>query len=121
MEGSNTVYTEGAVDGKPSHSYHSVADDGHAAVLFIVTWISLSQVDKEATVDFFYNLIDAGKQSLENVDGPLFQGLCQDGVVGIGKGLDDNVPGILPAEAVIVHKDTHQLRDGHYRMGSCCC
>ena len=40
-----------------------------------------------------------------------FEGLRQDGVIGVGAALGGDVPGVLPAQALLVHQDPHQL--GH--------
>ena len=58
-----------------------------------------------------------GRQSLEELDRPLLQGLGQQRVVGVGQGADGQVPRLVPAELGLVEQDAHQLGDGHRRVG----
>ena len=51
---------------------------------------------EECPVDIVDNLEVPGKELLHERDGPSFQGLGQHSVVGEGKGLRDDVPGIFP-------------------------
>ena len=59
----------------------------------------------------------AGQQTSENLRGPDFQRLRQDGVVGVGEDSLGDSPGILPLHTLVVDQDAHQLGDGHGRMG----
>ena len=38
-------------------------------------------------------------------------------MVGIGKGMGDDLPGLLPRNVVGIHEDTHQFRNRQSRMG----
>ena len=38
-------------------------------------------------------------------------------MVGEGEGVGDDLPGFLPAHAVLVHQQAHELRDGQHRVG----
>ena len=38
-------------------------------------------------------------------------------MVGVGAALGGDVPGLLPAEALLVHQDPHELRHRHGRVG----
>ena len=44
---------------------------------------------------------------------PPLQGLREHRVIRVGKGLDGDVPGLVPGEPLDVHKDPQQLRDSH--------
>ena len=68
-------------------------------------------------VDLVDDLKVAGKNALQHVDGPAFQGLREQGVVGVGKGLRDDAPGLLPLELLLVHEDSHELGDAEGRVG----
>ena len=57
------------------------------------------------------------EQLLENGAIPLLQGLGQHRVVGVGEGLRDHVPGILPTHVVLIKQQAHELRDGQHRVG----
>ena len=59
----------------------------------------------------------AGKNTLQHVDGPAFQGLGEQGVVGVGKGPGDNAPGLPPGQLLQVHEDVHELGDAEGRVG----
>ena len=53
---------------------------------------------------------------LEQFDRPLFQGLGQQRVVGVGQRADGQVPGLVPAQLGLVEQNPHQLGDGHRRV-----
>ena len=71
----------------------------------------------EAAVDFHGDFVHAVEQLLENGAIPLLQGFGQHRVVGVGEGLRDYVPGILPTHVVLVEQQAHELRDGQHRVG----
>ena len=48
--------------------------------------------------------------------GPAFQGLREQGVVGVGKGPGDDAPGLLPGQLLQVHEDVHELGDAEGRV-----
>ncbi len=50
-----------------------------------------------AGVDLVDDLQMSGQYFLEHGHGPPLQGLRQQGVVGVGKGLGAHVPGLFPA------------------------
>ena len=62
-------------------------------------------------VDLVDDLKVAGKNTLQHVDGPAFQGLREEGVVGVGKGPGDDAPGFLPGQLLQVHENVHELGD----------
>ena len=58
-----------------------------------------------------------GKSRPKRPTGPLFQGLGQKGVVGIGEDGLGHVPGLFPFHALLVHEIAHELGDGDGGMG----
>ena len=79
--------------------------------------IKMPKILTETFVDLVDNFIDAGQQVLENIDRPFFQRLRHNGMVGVGNGVGGNLPGIIPTEAFVVHKDAHQFRHSQGRVG----
>ena len=110
----NAVYGEAGNDGEMRHFYLAVIDDSHFFDLLIVARIFGLHFDNEAAVDLLDDLIYTGKQSGEQLDRPFFQGFGHNGMVGVSHTFGGNFPRLIPAEAFLVHEDTHQLchRDG---------
>ena len=93
----HAVYRKAAHDGHISHAHLSVVDDGHTVHLARVIGVSLLYLGHEAAVDFLHDLIDSGKQTGEQLDGPFLQGLSHNGVVGVSAGSGGDIPGLIPA------------------------
>ena len=81
MECGNTVYRETCVDCEPCHVNLAVVDDGHVVLVVVVLRELLAKLDYEAAVDFFDDLVNAWKKSLEYINRPLFEGFSKNGVV----------------------------------------
>ena len=60
--------------------------------------------------------LQLGRHPLNEVEGPLLQGLRQDGVVGVGAGTAHLVDGLVHAQA-LPGEETDQLRDHHGGVG----
>ena len=116
MKGCNTVYAKAGMNCHPGHVNHVVVNDCHVFVLVVVVRELLAQFNYKTSVDFFYNLVNTWKQSLENRDWPFFQSFCKNCMVCISKGMSYNVPGIIPANIVIIQEDTHKFRNCNYRV-----
>lgn len=65
------------------------------------------------TADLVDDLVHAGEELGEHADGPLLQGLGQDGVVGVAHDLRHDVPGVIPLELLLVDEDAHELGAAH--------
>ena len=65
------------------------------------------------TADFVDDLVHTGEELGERADGPLLQGLGQDGVVGVAHDLRHDVPGVIPLELLLVDEDAHELGAAH--------
>ena len=106
----------GGVAGDPGHA-HLVPGDGGHVVDGALLQASLGHLHAEAAVDLADDLGDAREETVEDGDLPGLQGLGQYRVVGVGEGLGDHLPGLLPAQVVLVQEDAHQLGDGEHRVG----
>ena len=69
-----------------------------------------------ACIDLIDDLQVSWQYLLYHGHWPALQGLRQQSMVGVGKGLGADCPGLLPANLLEVHEDTHQLCDGHGRV-----
>ena len=102
-----------AVDGiaahnsQMSHAHLSVINDGHPADLLMITRIEPLDFFHKTAVDFFHNLINSRKQAGEQLNGPFFQCLRHNRVIGIGAGLGGNLPGLIPSQIFLIQKDSH--------------
>ena len=72
---------------------------------------------EQAAVDLVDDLQVTGQQHLEPGDRPFFQGLGQQGVVRVGKSPLGQRPCLVPAKVRFVQENSHQLGDGHRRVG----
>ena len=105
----NAVYGVRADDRKVCHSYLVVSNDSHTGDSVPVTGIEVPEISGKSAVDLVYDHKDSGQLHTEQVESPAFKCLGKNGVVGIGHRLNNNAPGIVPAVAVLVHKDSHKL------------
>ena len=96
--------------------HHTVADRCHVVDLCLIQAHGPHFLP-EAAVDFHGDFVHAVEQLLENGAIPLLQGLGQHRVVGVGEGLRDHFPGVLPTHVVLVEQQAHELRDGQHRVG----
>ena len=117
VEPCHTVYGETGADGKVCHPYLSVVDYGHIPDLFLIPGIGGLYLQAETAVDLLDYLINPGKQTGEELYGPLFQSFAHDGVVCISTGAGGNLPGLIPGEIVVIHKDPHKFGDSHGGVG----
>ena len=62
-------------------------------------------------VDLIDDLQVSGQDELQHGHRPALQCLREEGVVCVGKGQSADVPGLLPAQLLLVQENTHQLRD----------
>src|SRR5215472_10748563 len=67
-------------------------------------------------VDLIDDLQMARQDALEQWDGPAFEGLWQQGVIGVGAGGDGDFPGLVPRDVMQIDKDAHQFGDGDARV-----
>ena len=73
-------------------------------------------VVQEAAIDLIDDLEVSGETNLEEMDWPLFQGLGQQGVIGVCQRPRGQIPGLVPAEPGLIQQEAHQLGHGQRRM-----
>ena len=105
-----------ADDGQIRHAHLAVPQDGGCAQ--VLGGIGLRHIEAlaPAAIDLVDDLVDTGEQGGEGGDGPLLERLGQDGVVGVGHRVGHDLPGLVPRQALFVHKNAHELRAAHGRM-----
>ena len=109
----NAVDGVRGVAGDPRHP-HGVAGHGGHVVDGALVQTALGHVATETAVDLAHDLGDAREEPVEDVDVPRLQRLGQDRVVRVREGAGDDLPGVLPAEVVVVHEQAHELGDGQH-------
>ena len=72
---------------------------------------------EQAAVDLVDDLQVTGQHHLKPGDRPFLQGLGQQGVVRVGKSPLGQGPCLVPAKVRFVQENSHQLGDGHRRVG----
>ena len=122
VQSCNTVYRITCNDRHMRHLYLSVIQNRHLADLVlnvypVLTAVSALDLHYKSAVDLLNDLINSGQQLGEQVDRPLLKCLSHNRMVGICTGSGGDIPCLVPAETIVIQKDTHQLRDGHGRMG----
>ena len=88
----NAVDTVRSHDAQGSHVDLVVLDNRHAGGLCTVAAVAFHQTGTVAVVDLHDDLEDTRHDLLDQIHVPLFQSLCHNGVVGVGKGVGDDVP-----------------------------
>ena len=71
---------------------------------------------EEAAVDLEDDLEMPREQRAEEIDRPLLQRLGEQRVIRVGERRARHRPRFVPAERVLVHEQSHQLRDGDRRV-----
>ena len=104
-------------DAQVGHADLAVPDDGHLGDLVHIAAEVLLQLALITGSDLLEDLPDTGQQALDEPLGPALQSLGQHGVVGVGHGVGENVPGLVPAVALHVQQDTHQLGNDQSGVG----
>ncbi len=112
----DAVHRVAADDGEVSHVDLSVVDNRHVADLVRVVRILLLNLVLEAAVDLLGDLVNTGQQPREQVDRPLLERFRHDRVVRVRAGACRQIPGLVPAVAVLVHEEAHKLGDRDRRM-----
>src|SRR5699024_9933377 len=77
---------------------------------------TLRHVDTETPVDLPHDLHDPWEEAIEDRNLPRLQGLGEHRVVGVGERAGDDVPRVLPPQAVNIHEQAHELGDGEHRV-----
>ena len=78
-------------------------------VLIIFTF----QRQNKASIDFLNNLQHPWHFLLHHIDIPAFHRLSHDRVVGVAHYVDRYLPGVFPAQTMLIHQQPHQFSDSH--------
>ena len=119
MQGRDAVHRMAADNGQVGHAYHfmvALFNDRKVTKYGTVSGIQGLHLFKETPVDLIDDLDVPRQHKLDQFQRPFFKGLGKDGVVGVGKGLDRDFPGLVPAQGLVIHKQAHQLRNGKGRV-----
>ena len=103
-------------DRKVGHAHLPVGDHAHLGDAVPASWGGTPRLGAEALVDLLENGVDAGELEAEEILVPGLERLGHDGVVGVGDGTGDDIPGLLPGEEIIVHQNAHQLGNAERGM-----
>ena len=117
---SHTVHRPTAYEGQVGHAdifWPGFIDQGEAGRPLFIQRIFQPDLIQEAAVDFKNDLQVAGEQFPEKRQGPFFQGLGKQGMVGVSEGFLSGFPGRLPSHQMLVDQQPHQLGHGDGRMG----
>ena len=93
-----------------------VLNDEVSADLFALAELG-SKILAPAAVYLAQYLPHAGQQCLDKLLRPFFERLAHDGVVCVRNGCGDDLPRLVPAEAVLIHKYAHELGDNERGVG----
>ena len=89
----------------------------HAAQAVFVAGEAGADVVEVAAVDLVDDLEVARQQRAEERDGPLFQRLGHERVIGVGERVRGDAPGGVPIHLVLVDEEAHHFGDGDGGMG----
>ena len=107
------------VAGREAHIGHvdlAALDDGVAGNPGVVAVELGGELGAPAAVNLADNLEDARHEALHQALRPGLEGLGHYRVVRVGHAVADDVPGLIPAQAVLVHEDAHELGDNERRV-----
>ena len=99
--------------GQVGHANLAVPQDGGLAQTLLPALLRGVERLVPTTADLVDDLVHAGEELGERANGPLLQGLGQDGVVGVAHDLRHDVPGVVPLELLLVDEDAHELGAAH--------
>ena len=95
-----------AGDPEVGHADLAIPEDGHIFDLVLVV-VECLHFFLPAPGDLAEDLPDPWQQGLHKILGPALQGLGQHRVVGVGHGVDGDIPGGVPIKARVIHQDSH--------------
>ena len=104
MELSDTVDLVRAKDSKIGHAdvlRLTLLDQRHLRQFLLIARELAFDGLEECPIEIVDNLEVPGEELLHQRDGPFFQCLRQHSVVGEGKGLRDDVPGVFPVDLLL--------------------
>ena len=117
VECGNAVDREAGGHAQVGHAHFAAPDDGHLLKFVLVAMEELPQLGQIAVIDLTQDHPDAGQQLLHQILGPALQRLGQNGVVGVCHGVGGDIPGVVPAHALLIQQQAHHLGDDQRGMG----
>ncbi len=93
-----------------------LSDDAHTAHPRVVVGKASAHIIQKPAINLKDDLEMPRQQTREHVQWPTLQCLGQKRVVGVSKGGLRHPPRILPSHLVLIHQQTHQLRNANRRM-----
>ena len=115
MQTGNAVYLIAGRKAEVCHVHLSVADDEVFADLFAAAEFGY-EVLAPAAVNLAQYLPNTRQERLHEILRPFFERLAHDGMVGIRYRFAYLLPCLVPAEAVLIHHDAHELGDNERRV-----
>ena len=112
VECSHSVDCVGAHDGEERHAdllLVALLDEGHAGDLLIVAGVLSLDSLEEVVVDKVNQFHMARQKLLQESDGPLLESLRQHGVIRVGEGVVDDVPGLTVVKLLFIKEDSEEL------------
>ncbi len=91
-------------------------DQRHPSLLVDIARPFLLDLQQETAVDFVNNLQQSRQQMTEQPDRPSLESLRQQRMIGVGHAAGGDLPRGIPAQAMFVHQQSHQFRNGAGRM-----
>ena len=113
----DAVRTDKGQIGHAHPALSALVNQGNGRDGGLVHLLVLAHARQNPRIDGVDQLHVARQQTLEQGQGPAFQRLWQEGVVGVAKGPDGDVPGLVKAQAVQVDQQSHELGHRHGRVG----
>ena len=120
MKRRHAVHTVAADKGQIGHPHPPFAilvDQADRRHRLIAHPVALAGFAKNAAVDGVDQLHVSGQQSLEQRQGPAFQRLGQQRVVGIAERLARDLPCLVERQVMVIDQQPHQFRNRNGRMG----
>ena len=90
--------------------YLVVLDNAHSGDLVVVPGALLDLL-AVAAVDLADDVENSGGYLTDKVNVPLFQCLSHYRVIGVGEGVGDDIPALVPAVAAVIKQNAHKLGD----------
>ena len=119
MQFRNAIDRLAANNGKMRHlhaAFTVLSDDAHTPHPRVVVGKAVAHIIQKPAIDLKDDLKMSRQQIREHVQWPTLQRLGQKRVVGVTKSGLRHPPRILPSHRMLVHQQTHQLRNANRRM-----
>ncbi len=120
VQSCHPVYRVAANDGQMGHAhlFHwSLGNNGQVAQSLLIALAPHRHLFQKAAIDLVDNFQVARQDIAQQLHRPGFQGLGHEGVISVAKGPHANVPGLCPAQPLLVDQQPHEFRDGDGGMG----